>query len=211
MNTLKYKGFIGSVNFSEADGVFFGKIEGIDGLVNFQGASIQEITRSFHKAVDDYVAFCKKQGIPPRKSYTGNLNIRISPATHNSIADYAAEAGITINAFIRRALEKAVENPADIMEPLVSGYAPAGDSAMALGEPAVRYGSRDITQFWIPSEDIPLAKAMARKMGWDFMLNYPESRLEVALDELHSGKVSEFANFKDLMKSIEEEEKHGDV
>lgn len=211
MNTLKYKGFIGSVNFSEADGVFFGKIEGIDGLVNFQGASIQEITRSFHKAVDDYVAFCKKQGIPPRKSYTGNLNIRISPATHNSIADYAAEAGITINAFIRRALEKAVENPADIMEPLVSGYAPAGDSAMALGEPAVRYGSRDITQFWIPSEDIPLAKAMARKMGWEFMLNYPESGLEVALDELHSGKVSEFANFKDLMKSIEEEEKHGDV
>ena len=82
---------------------------------------------------------------------------------------------------------------------------------MALGEPAVRYGSRDITQFWIPSEDIPLAKAMARKMGWDFMLNYPESGLEVALDELHSGKVSEFANFKDLMKSIEEEEKHGDV
>ena len=63
MNTLKYKGFIGSVNFSEADGVFFGKIEGIDGLVNFQGASIQEITRSFHKAVDDYVAFCKKQGL----------------------------------------------------------------------------------------------------------------------------------------------------
>ena len=52
---------------------------------------------------------------------------------------------------------------------------------------------------------------MARKMGWDFMLNYPESGLEVALDELHSGKVSEFANFKDLMKSIEEEEKHGDV
>lgn len=36
MNILKYKGFIGSVAFSEADGVFFGKIEGIDGLVNFR-------------------------------------------------------------------------------------------------------------------------------------------------------------------------------
>ena len=30
MNTLKYKGFIGSVDFSEEDNIFFGKIEGID-------------------------------------------------------------------------------------------------------------------------------------------------------------------------------------
>lgn len=36
MNTLSYKGFIGSVGFSENDNVFFGKIEGIDGLVNFE-------------------------------------------------------------------------------------------------------------------------------------------------------------------------------
>lgn len=35
MNTLKYKDFLGSVAFSEDDNVFFGKIEGIDGLVNF--------------------------------------------------------------------------------------------------------------------------------------------------------------------------------
>lgn len=37
MNTLTYKGYIGSVNFSEKDNVFFGKIEGINGLVNFEG------------------------------------------------------------------------------------------------------------------------------------------------------------------------------
>lgn len=34
MNTLSYKGYIGSVVFSEKDGVFFGKIEGINGTVN---------------------------------------------------------------------------------------------------------------------------------------------------------------------------------
>ena len=50
MNTLKYKDFIGSVAFSEADNVFFGKIEGIDGLVNFE-------------AVDDYLAYCAEEGI----------------------------------------------------------------------------------------------------------------------------------------------------
>ena len=91
---------------------------------------------------------------------TGTLNIRISPATHNSIADYAAEAGITINAFIKRALEKAVEQPAEVMAP----------PTLNLCEPEARYGSRDIVQFRIPSEDIPLAKALAGKMGWEYMI-----------------------------------------
>ena len=57
MNTLNYKGFIGSVAFSEEDNVFFGKIEGIDGLVNFEGSSVEELKEAFHEAVDDYVAY----------------------------------------------------------------------------------------------------------------------------------------------------------
>ena len=34
-NILKYKEFIGSVNYSPEDRVFFGKLEGIDDLVTF--------------------------------------------------------------------------------------------------------------------------------------------------------------------------------
>ncbi len=34
---------------------FFGKIEGIDGLVNFEGESVAELTNAFHEAVDDYL------------------------------------------------------------------------------------------------------------------------------------------------------------
>ena len=46
MNTMNYKGFIGSVAFSEEDNVFFGKIEGIDGLVNFEGDNVSELKKS---------------------------------------------------------------------------------------------------------------------------------------------------------------------
>lgn len=205
MNTMKYKGFIGSVRYNEDEGVFSGKIEGIDGLVTFEGASIQELTKSFHDAVEAYLKFCKEQGISPKKSYTGTLNIRISPATHNSIADYAAEAGITINAFIKRALERAVENPSAVMITSVDGYQLLEERKPSLlCEPVVRYGSRDITQFWIPSEDVPLAKALAKKMGWDFMLSYPQTRLEAALEELRDGKITEYASFDDMLKKMEE-------
>jgi predicted HicB family RNase H-like nuclease len=64
MNTMTYKGYIGSVAYSEKDNVFFGKVEGIDGLVNFEGDSVKELTSSFHEAVDDYLDYCKSEGVP---------------------------------------------------------------------------------------------------------------------------------------------------
>lgn len=206
MNSLKYKGFIGSVQFSEDGGVFFGKIEGIDSLVTFEGSSIKELTDDFHSAVDDYLAFCKEQGIPAKKSYSGTLNIRISPATHNSIADYAAAEGITINAFIKRALEKAVKDPASIMMPLVEGYASNESVGASLEEPAAFYGSKDIAEISIPSRDIPLARTIAGRMGWDFMVHYPESGFERALNEMQTGAVTEYGSFDEMMKEISEED-----
>lgn len=108
MNTLNYKGFIGSVEFSEEDNVFFGKIEGIDGLVNFEGESVRELTDSFHEAVEDYLAYCAEENIPLHKSYTGKLNINISPTVHSQIVALAKKAGITVDAFIEHTLEKEV-------------------------------------------------------------------------------------------------------
>ena len=100
MNTLRYKGFIGSVNFSEEDSVFFGKIEGINGMVNFEGQSVQ--------AVDEYLAYCEEEGVQPHKSYSGSLNVRLTPEIHSHIAMLAQRAGISINAFIKQALEKQI-------------------------------------------------------------------------------------------------------
>lgn len=109
MNTMTYKGYLGSVNYSDKDQVFFGKIEGINGLVNFEGESVKELTEAFHEAVDDYLAYCKDEGIEPDKSYSGILNVRLTPAIHRQIAMLARQAGMTLNAYIKDALEEKVE------------------------------------------------------------------------------------------------------
>lgn len=106
MNTLKYKGYIGSVAYSEPDKCFFGKIEGIDGLVNYEGESVAELTAAFQEAVEDYLIFCEEHGCKPEKSYTGTFNVRIAPSAHREIANRASEAGISINAFVKQALDK---------------------------------------------------------------------------------------------------------
>lgn len=108
MNTLSYKGFIGTVDFSEKDGVLFGKVEGIEGLVNFEGESVKELANAFHEAVDAYITYCNENGIPLHKSYSGNLNIRIKPETHSRLALYAKEKGISLNALISKSLDQAI-------------------------------------------------------------------------------------------------------
>ena len=110
MNTMTYKGYLGSVAYSEKDQVFFGKIEGINGLVNFEGESVKELTEAFHEAVDDYLAYCQDEDIEPDKSYTGVLNVRLTPAIHRQIAMLALQAGLSINAYIKDALEENVES-----------------------------------------------------------------------------------------------------
>ena len=110
MNTMTYKGYLGSVSYSEKDQVFFGKVEGINGLVNFEGESVKELTNAFHEAVDDYLAYCEDEGIEPDKSYSGILNVRLTPAIHRRIAILARRAGQTLNAYIKEALEEKVES-----------------------------------------------------------------------------------------------------
>lgn len=51
---MEYKGFIGSVEFSEADGVYFGKVQGIQSLVSYEGNNTEDLADDFRSAVDDY-------------------------------------------------------------------------------------------------------------------------------------------------------------
>ena len=170
MNTLKYKGYIGSVAYSEPDKVFFGKIEGIDGLVNYEGESVQELTAAFKEAVDDYLIFCEEHNCKPEKSYTGTFNVRIAPATHRDIANLAAEEGITINAFVKKALTEAVKRPELGHDSFLQEYPiPESEPAMIMESP-IAYGNRMAVQLSLPKKDIPLLKELAQRLGWELGL-----------------------------------------
>jgi predicted HicB family RNase H-like nuclease len=56
---MEYKGYTGTVEFSENDGVFYGKVQGIRSLISYEGATIDDLTADFRKSVDDYLIACK--------------------------------------------------------------------------------------------------------------------------------------------------------
>ena len=45
-DSMTYKGYIGTVHYSEEDEVFHGKIAAINDLIMFEGASVVEVQRN---------------------------------------------------------------------------------------------------------------------------------------------------------------------
>ena len=104
-NVLTYKGYIGSVNFSSEDNVFFGKLEGINDLVTFEGETVQELKEAFFYMVDEHIKDCEAENISAEKSYKGSFNIRLTPDLHRKAAISAKMNGTTLNTFVKESIE----------------------------------------------------------------------------------------------------------
>ena len=107
-NTIEYKGYIGSVEFSEEDTLFFGKVLGIRALVSYEGETAKELVQSFRDAIDDYLELCRDSGTEPEKAYKGTFNVRISPELHKKAVIAAMSHQMTLNSFVESSIEKAV-------------------------------------------------------------------------------------------------------
>lgn len=107
-NTMEYKGYVGSVEFSEEDKVLFGQVMGIRSLISYEGTTVQELLEDFHGAVEDYLELCQAQGIEPERAYKGSFNVRISPELHRRAAICAAARNMSLNSLVEQSLEKYV-------------------------------------------------------------------------------------------------------
>lgn len=106
-NLIEYKGYVGSVEFSESDGVFFGKVQGIRSLISYEGTSATELINDFHGAVDDYLALCEEEGSSPEIAYKGSFNVRFKKKeNHRRAAIYAMTHGQSLNSFIEETVEE---------------------------------------------------------------------------------------------------------
>jgi predicted HicB family RNase H-like nuclease len=98
------KSYTGSVEFSEEDAVFHGKVIGIKALISFEGDSVSAITRDFNKAIDEYLHFCVAKGKEPERPFKGSFNVRISSELHRKLAIAASSRGVSLNALVEDAI-----------------------------------------------------------------------------------------------------------
>ena len=103
-NTMEYKGYTGSVEFSEEDTLLYGKVLGIRSLISYEGESARELVEDFHGAVDAYLAACAADSIKPEKPFKGSFNIRIAPELHKRLYLEALSRNMTLNSLVQEKL-----------------------------------------------------------------------------------------------------------
>jgi len=103
-NSLSYKGFYGSVEFSDEDNLFFGRIIGINDRITYEGDSVKSLRKDFNAAVNEYLNTCAELGKEPEKPYKGSFNVRIDPTLHKQLVLYSTSQGKSLNSVVAEAI-----------------------------------------------------------------------------------------------------------
>jgi predicted HicB family RNase H-like nuclease len=108
-NTLKYKGYTGTVLFDADDSIFHGRLMGITDMITFEGTSVKELEEDFRSSVDEYLATCKRMRREPEKPFSGRFMVRVPAELHCAIALAAKKERKSINAWITKICEQNIQ------------------------------------------------------------------------------------------------------
>lgn len=97
---MEYKGYTGTVEYSEADNCLWGRIAGINDVISYEGQSVAEIREAFEEAIDCYLDDCASRGKEPDKPYAGPIIVSVEPELRVKLETQAIEAGMTLNQLI---------------------------------------------------------------------------------------------------------------
>lgn len=109
MNTLTHRGHAARVEFDAEDGLFVGRLAGINDVVGFHADTVAGLNEAFREAVDDYLATCERVGKPAEKPYSGKMLFRVDPDVHAQAARAAQLAGKSLNQWGEEALRIAAK------------------------------------------------------------------------------------------------------
>ena len=105
---MKYKGYVAAVEFDDSVGRLHGWVvnSGHYPIATFEATDVDGIRREFQRSIDEYLASCKEDEVEPRKPYSGTLNLRLGPDLHQRAALSAGARGVSLNSWIKQAVEE---------------------------------------------------------------------------------------------------------
>ena len=103
-NTMEYKGYTGSVEYSDEDGIFFGRVQFIRTSISYEGSNAEELRKNFHDGVEDYIATCKEK-TSYRSSHSKDHSMCGLVVTC-TVKLHSKRRGVSLNSLIIAAIEK---------------------------------------------------------------------------------------------------------
>lgn len=105
---MEYKGYIGKVEYDHEAHIFSGSVINTKAVITFQGVSVIEIEREFVNSIEDYLKWCKEDGVLPEKPFSGRFNVRLQPSLHQQAVVAAKSLNMSLNGFIEKAVRDEV-------------------------------------------------------------------------------------------------------
>lgn len=108
MKYLEYKGYTGSIEYSAEDGLLYGKVLGVRGLISYEGETGKALEEDFKEAINAYLEDCAGSGKKPEKPFKGSFNVRIPAELHQKAALMAMESKESLNTFVAEAIRSRI-------------------------------------------------------------------------------------------------------
>lgn len=101
---LRYKNYIGHVEFDEEADIFHGEVINTRDVITFEGSTVKSLKKAFKDSIDDYLSFCKERGDSPEKPFSGKFNLRLDPELHREAYAAAKAEGMSLNGWVAQAI-----------------------------------------------------------------------------------------------------------
>ena len=107
---MEYNGYVATIEYDDSVDLLHGEVvnTGPYPIVTFEAADVKELKHEFRVSIDDYLSWCEEDGVEPKKPFSGNILLRIDSKLHQRIAASAAESGMSVNSWVKEALEEYV-------------------------------------------------------------------------------------------------------
>ena len=109
MNTLQYQDYIAHITYDPDIDRFMGRVINARDSITFYGKSTAELRREFKRSVDDYLAYCREEGLAPARPYSGQFRLRLPAELHARLSTLAAVNNESLNSLIVKTLADHVE------------------------------------------------------------------------------------------------------
>ncbi|MFN3165764.1 MAG: type II toxin-antitoxin system HicB family antitoxin [Phycisphaeraceae bacterium] len=103
--TMKYKGYVGTVELDTDHNLLHGVVCGIKDVIHYEADNAADLQQAFRDSVDDYLAFCAERDEEPDKAYSGVLNVRFGADLHRRMAVISKALDASINELVVQAVE----------------------------------------------------------------------------------------------------------
>ena len=108
---MEYKGYIATVEYDDSVDLLHGEVVNAASypIVTFEAADLEGLKREFRISVDDYLAWCKEDGVKPEAPCSRKLSLSLDSQLLRRVAITAARNKMSIDGWVREVLEREAE------------------------------------------------------------------------------------------------------